>query len=77
MLIYTEIHTRILHRVEHPVFQFLFIDIKDSGHEVEICFNGRAEPVMVFDAVFKIGQIESDALAIYGDIHFDMTQVHP
>lgn len=75
MLVQLVVEAGVIDRMEHPVSEFVFVDVQDRAHEREADLLHRFELSVALDSVLDIGQIEGDPLSVLiDDGGFDVSE---
>ena len=77
MFVELVVEAGIVHRVEHPVPELVFLDIEDGAHEGEVDLLLRLQYTVVLHTALYVGQVECESgTVIEGDGGLDVAEEH-
>ena len=71
-----EVHTRVLDRMHHDMFQLMPVHISDGGHEVELDLLLGHHRIVMQHTLVDIREVEIDAFVTAGYGHLDVSEEH-
>ena len=77
MLVELVVEAGVVHCVEHPVPELVFLDIEDGAHEGEVDLLLRLQYTVVLHTALYVGQVECESgTVIEGDGGLDVAEEH-